>query len=65
MKNYPDFFAALGQNLVMKPDGSFVTVSDAELEQLRRDNKLTVKIPMAKGGRYTDVTQRPITMLKE
>lgn len=65
MKNYPDYFASTGKTLVKKTDGSFVTISDAEVEQLKIDNKLTYEIPSTKGGKFTDVTQRPIWVMKE
>ena len=65
MKNYPDWFATVGKNLVMKPDGTFMAVDDEELAQLKKDNKLTVEIPKTMGGRFTDLTQKPINMMKE
>lgn len=65
MKNYPDWFASIGKNLVKKSDGTFITVTDMELDQLKKDGRLTVEIPKAKGGKFTDVTQRPINVLKD
>ena len=65
MKNYPDFFATVGKSLVKKTDGSFMTVSDEELMQLKKENKVTIEIPKAKGGKYSDVTQKPILVLRE
>ena len=65
-KNYPDWFATVGKTMIQKEsDGTFIVVDDAELAQLRADNKITVKIPTAMGGRVTDVTQKPMLMLKE
>jgi hypothetical protein len=64
-KNYPDWFASVGKTMVRRPDGTFFTVSDAELESLKQQNKLTLEIPRAMGGRVTDVTQRPILILRE
>jgi len=65
MKNYPDWFATVGKTLVKKPDGSFMVVSDKELEELRSRNKLGIEMPKAMGGKVTDVTQKPILVLKE
>ena len=65
MKNYPDFFATVGKTLVRKADGGFIMVSDGELAQLKRDNKITVEIPKAMGGKITDVTQKPILVLRD
>jgi len=65
MKNYPDWFSSIGKTLVKKPDGTFMTVSDDELEKLKSANKLSVEIPKTKGGKFTDVTQKPILVLKE
>jgi hypothetical protein len=65
MKNYPDFFASVGKTLVRKPDGSFLLLDDAEIEQLTRDNKLTTEMPRAMQGRVADLTQKPILVLKE
>jgi hypothetical protein len=63
MKNYPGFFATVGKTLVKKPDGSFMTVSDSELDQLKKEGRLTTEMPKAKGGKYIDVTQKPIIVL--
>jgi hypothetical protein len=65
MKNYPDFFAAVGKTLVKKPDGTFMMVDDSVLQELKRTNKLTTETPMAMGGRVTDLTQKPVLMLRE
>ena len=65
MKNYPDFFASTGKTLVKKPDGSFALFSEQELSQLKRQNKIGLEIPKAKGGKYQDLTQKPILVLKE
>ena len=65
MKNYPDFFATMGKVMVKKPDGGFLLVSDAELEQLKRANKLTYEVPRAMGGKTVDTTIKPIWVLKE
>jgi hypothetical protein len=65
MKNYPDFFASIGKTMIKKSDGTFFLVSDVEFEQLKRDNKLTLEIATAKGGKVTDVTQKPILVLKD
>jgi hypothetical protein len=65
MKNYPDFFASLGKTMVKKPDGTFMLVSDAELAQLKKENKIGVEVPKTMGGKFTDLTQKPIITLKE
>lgn len=64
-RNYPDVFASTGKTMVKKPDGTFDVFSDAEMAQLRKENKLGVEIPMAKGGKYQDLTQKRILILKE
>jgi hypothetical protein len=65
IKNYPDYFQSTGKNLVKKPDGTFVVFSNAEMDELRKANKLAIEIPKAKGGKYADLTQRRIVVLKE
>mmetsp|Transcript_1249 Transcript_1249/g.2644 ORF Transcript_1249/g.2644 Transcript_1249/m.2644 type:complete len:193 (-) Transcript_1249:1722-2300(-) len=65
-KNYPDWFAAVGKTMVQKEsDGTFIVVDDAELAKLRAENKISVKTPTTMGGRVTDVTQKPMLVLKE
>ena len=51
--------------MVKKSDGTFITVSDDELIQLKKQNRITVEIPKAMGGKVTDVTQRPMLVLKD
>lgn len=65
MKNYPDFFAVVGKNMVKKPDGSFMLVEESELKQLIKDNKIGLEFPKAMGGKVTDLTQKPIMVLKD
>jgi hypothetical protein len=65
MKNYPDWFATLGKVMIKKPDGTFMVVSEAEADALKRGGKLTLEIPKAMGGKVTDYTQKPILVLKE
>ena len=65
MKNYPDFFDVVGKTMVKKSDGSFFLVDDLELQKLKDDNKIGVEIPRAMGGRVTDLTQKPVLVLKE
>jgi hypothetical protein len=65
MKNYPDFFAALGKTLVKKTDGTFMAVDDSVLQELKRTNKVTVEIPRTMGGRITDLTQKPVLVMRE
>ncbi|VEU42746.1 unnamed protein product [Pseudo-nitzschia multistriata] len=65
-KNYPDWFAAVGKTMVQKEsDGTFIVVDDAELYKLRQEGKITTKVPSAMGGRVTDVTQKPMLVLKD
>ena len=65
MKNYPDFFASTGKTLVKKPDGTFAVFSEEEFLQLKEQNKIGLEILKAKGGKYQDLTQKPILVLKE
>lgn len=65
MKNYPDWFAAVGKTMVKKPDGSFVVLDDAELAELKAQNRIGIEYPTAMGGRVTDLTQKPILVLKD
>jgi hypothetical protein len=65
MKNYPDFFASTGKKLVKKPDGGFAVFSEGEFSQLKQENKIGLEIPKTKGGKYQDLTQKPILVLKE
>jgi hypothetical protein len=65
MKNYPDWFATVGKTMVKRPDGTFVVVTEQELEQLKRQNMLTLEYPKSMGGRVSDMTQKPILVLKE
>ena len=65
MKNYPDFFSVVGKTLVKKPDGSFVALDGSEVEKLKQDGKITFEIARTKGGKYVDVTQKPILVFKD
>jgi CRISPR/Cas system CMR-associated protein Cmr3 (group 5 of RAMP superfamily) len=51
--------------MVKKPDGTFMLVSDAELAQLKKENKIGVEVPKTMAGKFTDLTQKPIIILKE
>jgi len=64
-KNYPDWFATVGKTMVKKSTGGFVLVSDNELDELKKSNRLTYETPKAMGGRTVDFTQKPIWVLKE
>ena len=65
-KNYPDWFAAVGKTMVQKEsDGTYVVIDNAELAKLWEQNKIAVKTPTTMGGRVTDVTQKPMLVLKE
>ena len=65
MKNYPDWFASVGKSMVKKPDGSFMVVTDVELAELKAQNKIGIEYATAMGGKVSDVTQKPIMVLKE
>ena len=65
MKNYPDWFSAVGKSMVKKPDGTFMVVTDVELADLKSQGKLGVENAKAMGGKVMDVTQKPIMVLKE
>ena len=65
MKNYPDFFQSIGQVLVKMPDGSFKTFSEEEFSNLKAAGKITLEKPMAMGGKVSDLTQKPILVMKE
>jgi hypothetical protein len=65
-KNYPDFFATVGKSMVKKPDGTFITaVNDTELTALKSRNKIGLEYPTAMGGKVTDLTQKPVMVLRE
>ena len=51
--------------MIKKRDGTFFLVDADELEQLKKENKLTTEMPSTLGGQFTDITQKPILMLKE
>jgi hypothetical protein len=43
MKKYPDWFAAVGKNMVKKPDGTCMLVTpDEKLSELKKENKITL-----------------------
>ena len=65
MKNFPDFFASLNppKYLVKQPDGAFGVYTDAELSGLKKAGRIKVETAMAKGGKYADLTQKPIMVL--
>ena len=65
MKNYPDWFASVGKNMVKKSDGTFMVVDDAELQKLKDQNEIALESATTMGGRVTDLTQKPILVLRE
>ena len=65
MKNYPDWFASVGMNMIKKPDGTFMVVDDAELQKLKNENKVGLEYATTMGGRVMDLTQKPILVLRE
>jgi hypothetical protein len=65
MKNYPDYFASIGKTMLKKADGSgYVLVTDSELTQLFKSNRIALEIPTSMGGKVRDLTQKPIMVLK-
>lgn len=63
MKNYPDYFKTLNppRTLVQKrSDGSFLALTDDEINTLRRSNKIGTSMAKTMGGRVTDLTQKPV-----
>ena len=65
VKNYPDWFASVGKTMVKKPDGTYMVVDDAELSELKAQNKIGIEYAKTMGGKVTDLTQKPIMVLKE
>ena len=65
MKNYPDVFAVSGKTMVKKADGTFLLVSGEELMALKKDNRIGIENVKAMGGKVTDMTQKPVLVLKE
>jgi hypothetical protein len=65
-KNYPDFFASLStpKYMVKTGDGTFQLFDDAELLQLKKEGRITLERPTAMGGKVTDLTQKPIMVLR-
>ncbi len=63
MKNYPDVFAVSDKRLVMKKDGSFALFSPEEVREMTQSGKITIKHPTTKGGRVSDLTQKPVLVL--
>ena len=51
--------------MVKKPDGSFMVVDDVELQKLKNENKIGLEYARSMGGKVTDLTQKPIMVLKE
>lgn len=64
-KNYPDFFAAMGKTMIQAKDGSYVLVDDGELASLKAQNKIRLEYAKTLGGKVTDLTQKPIPVLKD
>lgn len=65
MKNYPDVFAVSDKRMVRKADGSFALFSMEEMKELRNAGKIKIEYPKTKGGTISDLTQKPILVLKE
>lgn len=51
--------------MIKKPDGSYMLVTTAEASEMQQAGKLTLVMPMTKGGASKDYTQKPILTLKE
>jgi hypothetical protein len=66
MKNYPDFFNSIGKVMIKKSsDNTFFIVSLQEAEQMKLSGKLTYEVPMTRGGKVVDYTQKPVLILRE
>lgn len=65
MKNYPDFFQSIGKVMLKKPDGTFATYSEEEFSKLRAAGRIGLEYPKAMGGKVSDMTQKPILILKD
>jgi hypothetical protein len=63
VKNYPDFFASVQKTMVLKPDGTYMLLEQAQAEQMKRAGQLTFTVPKTKAGGI-DYTQRPVLTLK-
>ena len=57
--------ATVGKTMVKKPDGSFMLVDDAELQKLKDANKIGLEYGKTMGGKFADLTQKPILTLKD
>ena len=66
MKNFPDFMASMNppKFLVKQPDGTFGVYTEEELAPLKAAGKIKLEQPMAKGGKYRDLTLKPFMVLK-
>ena len=64
-KNYPDFMKAVGKTMVQKLDGGFVLLDDSEVSKLKQEGKITLAYPKTMNGKFTDLTQKPIPVMKE
>ena len=51
--------------MIKKADGTFMIVTDEELDALVKDNKIGIEYAKAMGGKVMDYTQKPIRVLKE
>ena len=51
--------------MVKKPDGSFMLLNGEELMALKKENKIGVENMKAMGGKVSDMTQKPVLVLKE
>jgi hypothetical protein len=51
--------------LVKKTDGTLMMIDDAVLQELKRNDQLTVEIPKTMGERITDLTQKPVLIMRE
>jgi hypothetical protein len=49
--------------MVLKPDGTYMLLEQAQAEQMKRAGQLTFTVPKTKAGGI-DYTQRPVLTLK-
>lgn len=65
MRNYPDVFAVSDKRMVMKSDGSFALFTPGEVTDMVNEGKIIIQYPKTMGGRVTDLTQKPVLVLKD
>lgn len=51
--------------MIKKADGTFLLVDGEELMALKKENKIGIENMKAMGGKVSDLTQKPVLVLKE